>query len=116
MLEGGEETFSLPFVIKQVRHRVGDVVQFSHTLPAVHFPFNTIAGLVLADAGAAVLCLTVSFDFFEIGGHGFKSGGLAPLREQYSRNAPFPGLLQNFTKSGREAVVGDAAVAFRMQL
>jgi len=30
-----------------------------------------------------VLCLTVSFDFFEIGGHGFKGGGLAPLREQY---------------------------------
>jgi hypothetical protein len=43
--------------------------------------------LVLADTGAAVLCLTVSFDFFEIGGHGGKSGGLAPLREQYSRKA-----------------------------
>jgi hypothetical protein len=38
------------------------------------------------------------------------------LREQYSRNAQFPGLLQNFTELGREAVVGDAAVAFRMQL
>jgi hypothetical protein len=63
-----------------------------------------------------VLRLTVSFDLFEIGGHGFKSGGLAPLREQYSRNAPFPGLLQNFTRSGPEAVVSNAAVAFRMQL
>ena len=116
MLEGDEEAASLPFVIEQVRHRVGGVVQFSHTLPAVHFPFDAIAGLALADTGAAVLRLTVSFDLFEIGGHGFKSGGLAPLREQYSRNAPFPGLLQNFTRSGPEAVVSNAAVAFGMQL
>ena len=96
MLEGSKKTFGLPFVVEQVRHRIGNVLQFSDALPAVHFPFDAIAGLVLADAGATVLCLAVSFDFFEIGGHGFKNGRTrALLKEQYSKKPLSPGAVVN---------------------
>jgi hypothetical protein len=89
-----EILFGLPFLIKKA---VAGVVKlkFSDAFPAISLPLcGTIGAKERANAVAAVLCLTVSFETGLVGGivlHWFGGASLPELREQYSRKALFPG-------------------------
>jgi hypothetical protein len=89
-----EILLSLPLVVKEA---IASVVklEFSDAFPAISLPLcGTIGAKERANAVAAVLCLTVSFETGLVGRivlHWFGGASLPELREQYSRKALFPG-------------------------